>query len=228
MNVRLFLCLALACFLDTLASVEGRERTQPSIVNPSFEAAPASDAGGYGAIPGWTADAIMGTDHGINERGGPFADNGAVPHGSRVAFLQHNGGLSQKVSGFVAGEKYWLFFRENARGLCCGERAAILKTLIGETMVVPEHEVAVAGGSNPYRLVISEAFVATGSDMILSFSKGGYGDSAMLLDDVRILGRESLPLPAGLRPEKLSVVRAENLLGRRVTVEHTVTPTPDT
>jgi hypothetical protein len=228
MNVRLVPHLTLACALGALASVEGRERAQPSVVNPSFEDGHASDAGGYGVIRGWTNDAIIGTDFGINERGGPFADNGAVPHGSRVAFLQHNGGLFQKVSGFVPGEKYWLIFRENARGHCCGERVAILKTFIGGTTVVPEHEVAIAGESNPYRLVISEAFVATGPDMTLSFSKGGYGDSAVLLDDVRILDRESLLLPAGLPPQKISVVRAENLPGRLVTVEYTVTPTPDT
>jgi hypothetical protein len=228
MNVRSIPHLVLVCILGALASAEGRERVQPSIVNPSFEAGNGSDAGGYVAIQGWTADAFIGTGYGINEGGGAFADNGAVPHGSRVAFLQNNGGLFQKISGFVAGEKYWLVFRENARGLCCGHRVAILKVLIEGTMVVPEHEVAMAGQSNPYRLVISEAFVATGLDMKLLFSKGGYGDSAVLLDDVRILGRESLPLAAGLRPEKISAVRAENLPGRLVTFEYIVTPTPDT
>jgi hypothetical protein len=228
MDVRLIPRLALACVLGALAPARGEDRAQPTIVNPSFEDGHASDPGGYGAIRGWTNDAILGIGYGINESGGPFADNGTVPHGSRVAFLQNNGSLSQKVSGFVAGEKYWLVFRENARGLCCGERVAILKTLIGETTVVLEHEVAIAGKSNPYRLVISEAFVATGSDMRLSFSKGGYGDSAVLVDDVRILSRESLSLPAGLPPEKISVARAENLPDRLVTVEYTVTPTPDT
>jgi hypothetical protein len=228
MKVRLIPRLALVCVLGALAPLVGRERAQPTIVNPSFEVSNTTADGGYGAIPGWTADAFIGASYGINEGGGPFADNGVVPHGRRVAFLQNNGGLFQNVSGFVAGEKYWLVFRENARGLCCGPRVAILKALIGKTSVAPEHEVAMAGASNPYRLVISEAFVATGSEMTLSFSKGGYGDSAVLLDDVRILSRESLPLPAGLPPEKISVVRAENLPGRLVTVEYIVTPTPDT
>ena len=104
MNVCLIPHLALACVLG-LASVEGRERVRPVVMNASFEAVQAPKEDGYDAIPDWTADTIIGTDYGINEAGGPFADNGAVPHGSRVAFLQHNGGLSQKVSGFVAGEK---------------------------------------------------------------------------------------------------------------------------
>jgi hypothetical protein len=227
MNVPLIPILALACVLGPFASVEGRERSQPHIVNPSFEASPVSDAAGYGDIPDWTADANIGTGYGINGHGGPFADNGAVPHGGRVAFLQHNGGLFQKVSGFVTGEKYWLVYRENARGLCCGERAAILKTFIGKTTVVPEHEVTIAGQANPYPLVISDAFVATGTEMTLSFSKGGYGDSTVLLDDVRILSRESLSLPAGLPREKISVVRVQNLRGRLVTEEYTVALTPD-
>ena len=172
----------------------GQACAQPVIMNPSFETDNTPPYPGYGTITGWLPDNAIGTGYGLNEQGGPFADNGKVPDGIRVAFMQDNGTLSQTVSGFITGETYWLIYRENARGLCCGERNATLTAKIGGTTVVAEHEVAIVGGSNPFRLVTSDAFTAAEAEMTLSFAKGGIGDSTALIDDVRFLSRGSLQL----------------------------------
>lgn len=71
--------------------------------NPSFEANTFSMWPGYvkdnGPVSGWSAL----SEHGVNPIAGgasPFADNGLVPDGSNVAFLQQDGAISQQVNGF--------------------------------------------------------------------------------------------------------------------------------
>jgi hypothetical protein len=192
---------------------------QPVILNPSFETDSTPPHPGYGTITAWLPDVAIGTGYGLNEEGGPFADNGKVPHGTRVAFLQDNGVLSQAVSGFIPGEKYWLVYRENARGLCCGERSATLTAKIGGTTVVTEHEVTIVGDSNPFRLVTSEAFTATEGQMTLSFTKGGFGDSTALIDDVRLLSRGSLQLAISAIDGNSPAIRIQGIPGRMLTLE---------
>jgi hypothetical protein len=71
-------------------------QAQVTIINPSFEADPVPSYPGYTtAITGWTSSNSMnyanGTNNngaGLNSAGGPFANNGAIPDGSQVAFLQ--------------------------------------------------------------------------------------------------------------------------------------------
>ena len=195
-------------------------RAQPVILNPNFETNSTPPYPGYGAITGWVPDDAIGTGYGLNEEGGPFADNGKVSHGTRVAFLQDNGVLSQTVSGFIPGEKYWLVYRENARGLCCGERSATLTAKIGGTTVVTEHEVAFVGDSNPFRVVTSDAFTATEDEMTLSFTKGGFGDSTALIDDVSLLGRGSLQLVINVFDGNFPTIRIQGIPGRMLTLEY--------
>src|SRR5690348_9328171 len=64
----------------------------PTIPNPSFEADAFTVFPGYisgnSPITGWTAGDPARA--GINPGGGsPFADNGVVPNGSQVAFIQN-------------------------------------------------------------------------------------------------------------------------------------------
>ena len=204
----------------------GQACAQPVIMNPSFETDSTPPYPGYGTITGWLPDDVIGTGYGLNEESGPFADNGKVPHGIRVAFMQDNGTLSQTVSGFIPGEKYWLVYRENARGLCCGGRSATLTAKIGGTTVVTEHEVAIVSGSNPFRLVTSDAFTAAEAEMTLSFAKGGFGDSTALIDDVRFLSRGSLQLAISVIGGNSPAIRIQGIPGRMLTLEfkHSLVP----
>src|SRR5262245_10346970 len=71
----------------------------PAIPNPSFELGPPfATAPGYiiqnSPIPGWST--LNTTLVGLNPADGtsPLADNGAVPNGTRVVFLQSVGGIT--------------------------------------------------------------------------------------------------------------------------------------
>ena len=81
-----------------------------TIPNPSFEANSFTTYPGYisvnAPITGWTANPA--DEVGLNPAGGqsPFADNGAIPDGTNVAFIQagsavdsQQGSLSTTISG---------------------------------------------------------------------------------------------------------------------------------
>src|SRR6266498_4927844 len=96
-----------------------------SIPNPSFEANTFTVSPGYissnAPITGWTGTPPERV--GLNPSGGsPFANNGAIPAGNNVAFLQANvtdpgtpSTLSTTISGLGVGTKYKVTFRANAR-----------------------------------------------------------------------------------------------------------------
>src|SRR5436309_936839 len=95
-----------------------------TIQNPSFEANTFTAFPGYvsgagnGPITGWTGN---NNDRvGLNPGGGtPFADNGTIPDGANVAFIQSGtaGGttLSTTISDLTPGTVYKVTFRCNAR-----------------------------------------------------------------------------------------------------------------
>ena len=162
-----------------------------AMINPSFEADTFATFPGYvtqnGPITGWTS---LG-NHGINPGTtfSPFADNGAIPHGAKVAFMQGDGAMTQSVPGFTVGELYYVHYFENARG---GNRPGLAVTITdgtNTTTLVAEHIVNSVGGSNPYREVTSSAFVATASEMTLACVKSNPagGDTTVLIDNVCIV-----------------------------------------
>jgi len=198
-----------------------RASGQPIIVNASFEVDATPTGPGYGTITAWTPGGGLIDGYGINEANGAFADNGLIPHGTRVGFIQDNGTLSQKVSGFIIGAPYWLAYRENARGLCCGERVAELSVAVSGATVVPDHVVAIVGTLNPYRVVTSEMFTASARDLTISFVKGGIGDSTALIDDVRIYTTNSLQLFVRLQDGNVPAIHVYGIPGKLVALEYT-------
>ncbi|MSU64067.1 MAG: hypothetical protein EXS31_17020 [Pedosphaera sp.] len=118
--------------------------------------------------------------------GAPFSDNGRVPDGGKVAFIQENSALKQTVRGLVAGVQYFLRFHENARTCCAAPRLAVT---IGGVAVVSEHAVPPVGGDNPYRLLTSSPFTADAANVELAFIKSDPtgSDSTVLLDAVELL-----------------------------------------
>lgn len=158
--------------------------------NPSFEVDTFSNFPGYvsnnRAITGWNS---LG-NHGINPGTSfsPFADNGTIPHGRQVAFLQGDGAMSQVVSGFFPDLEYYVVYYENSRQGDSGTDPAI-EVKVGGVTVVPAHTVPPVGGANPYRQVISETFVATAGDLEIAFIKSNPqgGDNTALIDNVCIV-----------------------------------------
>ena len=98
----------------------------------------------------------------------------------------------------------------------------------GGTTVVAEHPVAIVGGLNAYRLVKSDVFTAQAPDLMISFAKGGIGDSTALIDDVRIFARHTLELGISLQYGNVPAIRIEGIPGRMVTLEYKESLTPET
>ncbi len=163
--------------------------------NPSFEVDIFPTWPGYvrdnSPITSWTT---LG-GHGINpvEDGrGPFADNGIIPNGTHVAFMQDAGALTQTVSGLSAGSLYYVHYYENARN----GGTPSMEVKVDGTTVVAVHGVTQVGGG-AYHEVYSDVFTAAGTSAELSFIKGVIegADTTALIDNVAII-----PVPAGTAP----------------------------
>jgi hypothetical protein len=157
-----------------------------ALQNPSFEVDTFTTFPGYvsgnAPITGWTS---LG-NHGLNPASGsPFADNGAIPDGNQVAFMQGDGAMSQVVSGFTLGADYYVVYYENARS---GGLPA-LEVKIADTTIMAAHLVSQVGGANPYTKIISDVFTATDNALQLSFIKSNPqgGDTTALIDNICIL-----------------------------------------
>lgn len=167
-----------------------------ALANPSFEEDIFSTYPGYVSgnwdITAWTA---LG-GHGLNPTSdgqSPFADNGLIPHGAQVAFMQENGPLSQTVTGLTTGADYYLHYYENARTVTT---VPSMEVQLGGVTVVPAHSVPpVRGGA--YYEIYGDAFEATASELLLSFIKGAPagGDCTALIDNVAIV-----EIPSGTAP----------------------------
>lgn len=182
-----------------------------TIPNPSFEADtytnfPGYSSGNGGVITGWTSSKPAST--GLNPSGGsPFADNGTIPAGAKVAFLQSNGAgtdLNTTISGLTPGTAYRVSFRANARA----NQNPTLKVSIDGTSVNTSVDFAAAapggvitsvtGGpvQNPYHYV-SFNFTAAGSAAALTLVNDALGDNTLCVDDFGI-ALSSDPLPPAI------------------------------
>lgn len=153
-----------------------------AVANPSFEADNVTAFPTYRAtITGWEKVGVSG--FGVNTNG-PFYDNGAVPDGSKVLFLQQVVGVRQMVPGFVLGQKYILQFRANARE---STTTPLLRASVGDVEIVPPTPIPAVGGTNPFHL-IRKAFVSTvdGTSTVTIESVTGGVDNTLLIDHVEI------------------------------------------
>jgi hypothetical protein len=186
-------------------------------VNPSFEENTFSNWPGYvndinGAITGWSSQATGG--RGINPvapfgaNDSPFADNGTIPNGRQVLFIQNDISVGQMITGFEVGTEYQIWFYENARN---GGTPWLEVKMAGQT-IVPAHPVTQVGGTNAYRLVSSELFTATATEMLLEFVKSnpGGGDTTVLVDYVRFI-EPGTPLTIGSSPQSQEVALGQNV-----------------
>ena len=162
--------------------------------NPSFEVDAFPTYPGYisGNFPitGWTSTAPR---NGINPAGSsPFADNGTIPQGKQVAFMQDESSLSTLVNGLNPGDDYYVEYYENARN-CCGGTGGMIVTVDDgvnpPTTIIPLHAVTAVLTANPYRHMVSLAFPASAGSMYLTFIKTNMaaGDSTVLIDNVSVL-----------------------------------------
>lgn len=165
----------------------------PAIPNPSFEldAAPPNFPGyinGNKAITGWVTNDSTRT--GLNPGLGgfsPFADNGTIPNGARVAFIQSTGGssttLTTTITGLTVGTWYRVQFRANCR-TNPSDPIAAYRIDNGPDIAFT----ASPAGSGPlggYH-TISAIFKATAATAPLEISNSSPADSTLLVDDFSI------------------------------------------
>jgi Concanavalin A-like lectin/glucanases superfamily len=128
-----------------------------TISNPSFEAnhysvSPGYASGNGGVITGWTLSdpTRIGLNLGGTNTPGLFADNGAIPAGTNVAFIQSNGttnSISTTISGLLPGAQYQVTFRANSRSAYSAPGA---RWSLNGGSFVPFTCSPSVGGSNPY------------------------------------------------------------------------------
>ena len=174
--------------LDAVTLVQRDEGNVP-LMNPSFEASGTLEFPGYinpANIAGWAG---MG-GYGVNAHGvGPFADNGANPDQENIAFIQGVGSLSQRVDSLTIGGKYDLSFAYNARA----GNTPRLRVKVGDE-ILAEIDVTSVDAENPYR-TRTVGFTAADSAAAITFEQIADGDNTVLLDDIRLAGQVSPPLP---------------------------------
>jgi len=176
------------------------------VANPSFE------VDSFTVFPGYVSGnfAITGWDslpnHGLNPASGsPFADNGTIPHGVQIAFMQGDGALSQTLTGLTVGAQYYVHYFENAR---TETTIPALEVKVGGTTVVPVHSILPVRGGNAYYEIFSDVFVATAASMQLSFVKSSPqgGDCTALVDNVAIVAVPTGTVPTvGVPPQPMTV-----------------------
>ncbi len=178
---------------DAIA-INQRDPDHAQIQNPSFEATgDVAPAPGYLAgnpMAGWVYTS-EGGQYGINSSSGPFHDNGTIPDGAHVAFLQQPGSLSQTIYGLIPGQTYELQYYYNARSAT--DVPHLLVTLDGA--VIQDTEVAAVGGNEPYHAK-AYYFVADNAAKTLTFhqTRDIPTDQAVTIDNVTI---RAVPLLSG-------------------------------
>jgi len=168
-----------------------------TIPNPSFETDTFAVAPGYisdnTAITGWTGSPA--NQVGLNPAAGTnsFANNGIVPDGTNVAFLQVVGGvpatLETTITGLTPGATYNITFRINSN---LGMPASNLKVFIDGAPGLVSGNPSVEGltlnpvvGTSPYR-VVGIDFVASAASQTLSIKNDTTTDTVLLVDDFKI------------------------------------------
>jgi len=165
-----------------------------NIPDPSFEQNTYVNGVGYasqngGVITGWVISnpTAIGLNLNGTDNSGLFADNGAIPDGTNVAFIQSAGttnSLSTTIAGLLPGATYRVTFRSNCRGngySAPGASWSLNGSAFASFTCFPP-----VGGSNPY-YSNSATFIATSNTAPLAVQNYvSDGDGTLLLDDFTI------------------------------------------
>lgn len=164
-------------------------KSTPGIPNPSFEDAVnfvnwpgyAGNNGSY--ITGWSYTGSFGVN--TPQTSYPFADNGALPDGTNVAFSQDGGTLSTVITNLVAGQWYQVSFSANSRS-GNGPNSVATLSLNGATGI-PFTFYPPVGGQNSY-YTNSQIFIATSNSapLMVSYTNNGDPDDSVLVDNFTI------------------------------------------
>lgn len=160
-----------------------------TVPNAGFEANTFNVSPGYvsdnAPITGWTASPDSGA--GLNPAGGEnlFANNGATPEGTKVAFVSaFSSSLSTTVSGLTAGQRYRVQLRANGSLVEGFTPSPVLRATVDDTDVITVNVYPVTGTA-PY-VTLAFEFDATAASHSLALFNESVDDSTLLIDDVRV------------------------------------------
>ena len=161
-----------------------------TLTNGSFEAnrytnAPGNAAGNGGVINGWTL--TSGTSIGLNSSAMTTnANNGAVPNGSNVAFIQNVGALTQTLTGLTPGRTYQVSCRVNARSDYA--QPVLSLSVDGKTLVSSSISPVNTTGifTAPYRQVVATFIAGTTNASLSIGNNSALAGNTLLLDDVSL------------------------------------------
>lgn len=193
---------------DAVTIVE-RDTNNVVVLNPSFEASGSIPAAGpVQALAGWEIAGVAGVD----DSSAGLADNGAIPDQALAGFIQGPGALMQTIQNLVVGKTYQVTVSYNAK---TGTRPHF-QLKVGEAALIDE-DVAPVGGAAAYRAK-TVSFTASDLTAVLTLAQIKEGADVLLLDDVRVVGEQTKPLP----PLQISPNAAELSPGQKLTVTITV------
>lgn len=163
------------------------------VKNGSFEAGGIPNPWPYYCnIPYWTKT----SGGGVNDKLGPFWDNGYKMHGKQVAFCQGSQILSQEVFGFVSGQQYTLRFLEDLRN---SSLEVDLVVRLNGTDIVNAHRVPFG----EFALVSADFMSPGNGNFLLEFEAFVSGDGTLLLDGISIVPQgEANPFPPATLPPR--------------------------
>jgi len=199
---RLTASFALAASLSLPAISPAQTIPNPSFETDAFTVAPGYSSGN-GPITGWTSSKPAST--GLNPASGsPFANNGTIPAGTNVAFIQSTAGgtdLGTTISGLTGGTAYRVSFRANARGsqnptLKVSIDGSPVNTSVNFAAPAPGGVITSVNSANPYHYVEFE-FTAAGATAALGLVNDAAGDNTVCVDDFQI-ALASDPLPPAI------------------------------
>ncbi len=167
-----------------------------TIPNPSFESNSFTTNPGYisvnTTIVGWTAGNNGAA--GLNPaNGNPFADNGIVPNGTNVAFIQRSAtsSLSTVISNLTAGETYKVNFRVNARA-SSGSTPNLKVDIDGVNLLyaIVTNVESLNSHTNQYQYFAFD-FTAAATNHTMTLRNDATPDATVLLDNFSIAVRNS-------------------------------------
>ena len=190
-HLRHWLGVAVSCL--GLAAVQAASVENGSFELNRFTVHPGYASANGGSIFGWTFTGNAG----LNRAGEPFADNGKVPDGVNVAFVQNGATLSTTITGLTPGKPHVLQFRTNRRA---GTGEPVATYSLGGGAPVGFVVSPAVGPTNAYRTV-KIPFTPSQASLAFEFRNQSTGDSAFLVDDVRVhLPTVSAGMGSGAEP----------------------------